>query len=55
MSSFEAAVPKTKVAEPKMIIVAAANAFPTAETTKKKIRGLEIRQTFQTLHDINQH
>jgi len=51
MSSFEAAVPKTKVAEPKMIIVAAANAFPTAET--RKIRGLEIRQTFRTLHDIN--
>ena len=32
MSSFEAAVPKTNVAEPKTITVAAANAFPTADT-----------------------
>lgn len=47
MSSFEAAVPKTRVAEPKMITVATANAFPTAETRRNK--GLEVRQTFQTL------
>lgn len=47
MSSFEAAVPKTRVAEPKMITVATANAFPTAETRRNK--GLEVSQTFPTL------
>lgn len=43
MSSFEAAVPKTNVAEPKTITVAAANAFPTADTRNSK-GGLRIRQ-----------